>query len=294
MSDISRISDNQWRSLLREFTKYFDEMKSFEMHQIREDMFDFHYSLLSDNENEYKTLYKNLIFNRNYIRFSDRVHVLELMSMKIYRHKRLIDSKLRQRNLLLTDDKSDVSILVNSLIELMNDMTNRYVYREDLTNIQNNVNKLIFLNRKQLKLSVESIILFHSINRNWKLISRFIATTPHNADNKKVYYLAMIHRAFLKSLDDSFHSILDVFIEFLNKTLAKQKKDLERDDELNILFTLLTAYLKHPHEIRFFLKNRQLDEEFIRTVRKDIMSFVFEPADYDLGIPPFFDTDDFD
>ncbi len=292
MSEKRKISDNQWRCLLREFTVYFDEMKSFELHQIREDMFDFHYSLLTDNENEYKTLFKNLIFKRSFIRFSDRVHVLELMSSKIYWHKRLIDSRLRERTQKLDKTKSDVSVLVNSLIKLMNDMSNKYTYREDLTDSQNHVNKLIFLNRKQLRLCVESIILFHSINRDWKLITKFTDATPHNFDNKKVYYLAMIHKAFLMSLDNTLFSILDTLIEHLMKSLGKLKNDLERDDELNILFTLLTAYLKDPHEIRFFLKNRQLNEEFIRTVRKDIKAFVFDHDDFDLGIPPIFETDD--
>ena len=292
MSEKRRISDNQWRSLLREFSMYFDEMKSFELSQIREDMFDFHYSLLADDENEYKTLFKNLIFKRSFIRFSDRVHVLELMSSKIYWHKRLIDSKLRERTQKLDKVKSDVSVLVNSLIELMNDMSNKYTYREDLTDSQNHVNKLIFLNRKQLRLCVESIILFHSVNRDWKLITKFTDSTPHNFDNKKVFYLAMIHKAFLKSLDDMLYSILDVLIEYLKKSITKPKKDIERDDELNILFTLLTAYLKKPNEIKFFLKNRQLDDEFTRTVRKDIKAYVFDQDDYDLGIPPIFDTED--
>jgi len=284
------ISDNQWWNIHKEFTSYFDEMRSFELQQIREDMFDFHYSLLSEDEDEYQSLYKELIHNQDFIHFSERVHILELMSTKIYWHKRIIDNNLRYKSKLKSDSNPDISILVNSLIELMNDMSNKYIHREDLSAVQNHVNELIFQNRRQLRLCVESIILFHSLNRDWKLISKFSTLLPHNIDNKKVYYLALVHKAFLKSLDDVMYTILDMLISQLNMSIAKKKNDLERDDELNLLFTLLTGYLKHPSEIRFFLKNRRWSKQFKKAVRKDIRAFVFEEND-NKYLPPFFDSD---
>ena len=287
------INDNQWWNLHEEFASYFDEMRAFELHDFRDKLFDFHYTLLTEDEVLYKEQYKHIVFTRDFERFSEKVHILELMATKIYWHKRIIDDKLRERNKNLDDKNPDVSILMNSLIEMMNDMSSKYIHREDLTKIQNRVNELIFRNRKELKLCVETIILFHSMNRDWKLISRFVSLVPHNYDNKKVYYLAMIHRAFLKSLDDFFYSILDILVKYLNSAVKKKHSAIERDDELNILFTLLTGYLKEPAEIRFFLKNRDLTEQFKRVVRRDINAFVFNENDEGFSLPQFFEPEDF-
>ena len=54
MSFEKKFNEKNWRNLQKEFLQYFDDIKSFDLLDVREELVDFHYWILFNDENEYR------------------------------------------------------------------------------------------------------------------------------------------------------------------------------------------------------------------------------------------------
>ncbi len=307
-------NNEKWLLYQQELSRLFSELSTYDFNEARSDLLAFHYDVLVENytADEYQKKIDAVSEKITQQNWDIYVPIVKRILMRVFQIKIELNQPVSSEDIATEDDTakaaSKVDKIFSAIFDMLAELSEIYQPHPDMTEAQNAVNELIFDNRKNIKNARDAVLLYLSFLSQWDEIEEFTARIPLIFSDKKIYFFTLVHKAFKRSLTDPLYTVFDLLLELLadvinnpeannsddNEKKEKTKQEEEDEEEVDSNFeeayagktqeladilTLITAYLKKPAEIRFFLENHKLVDIYKKVLDEEFVNFVFNEDD---------------